>query len=210
MNDFTVTLLSDGSADRALIPVVRWVLREIKGLVPARIEMADLRRLPSPPKALQDKIIKAIEFYPCNLILIHRDAETQSSEVRYREIASALDQIASDGTRLPYICIVPIRMHEAWLLFDIKAIRNASGNPNGKVRLKLPNLRTLERLPDPKSVLYELIESASELTGRRKKKLKLAKCASRVADNISDFSPLRRLSAFTRLERDVRAIVFQP
>jgi len=98
-------------------------------------------------------------------------------------------------------------MQEAWLLFDEPAIRTAAGNPNGRDHLDLPRLQHLEGLPDPKEVLYELLRTASGLSGRRRKKLPVSQLAQRVSDFIDDFAPLRTLPAFTALEVEIRKTV---
>ena len=94
---------------------------------------------------------------------------------------------------------------EAWLLFDAAAIRRAAGNPNGDTPLDLPELSRVEGLPNPKDILHTLLREASGLRGRRLKNLRVP--VRRVADLIEDFAPLRRLSAFQRLEQDVHAFV---
>ncbi len=100
-------------------------------------------------------------------------------------------------------------MTEAWLLFDEDAIRFASGNPNGKVRLGLPPLSSLESKPDPKQLLHEYLIAASELSGRRRKSFDPKTKVHLVARSLDDFSPLRQLSAFRALEREVRRIVIE-
>ncbi len=98
-------------------------------------------------------------------------------------------------------------MTEAWLLFDESAIRLASGNPNGKVPLKIPHISRLEDQPDPKQLLHELLTAASELSGRRRKSFDPKAGTRSIARLLDDFSPLRKLSAFRRkLESDVKQI----
>ena len=94
-------------------------------------------------------------------------------------------------------------MTEAWLLFDEPAIRLAAGNPNGKNPLNVPDLSIIERIPNPKDVLFGVLREASGLTGRHLKRFNMAESRIRITKLISDFSPLRELSAFKRLERDV-------
>jgi hypothetical protein len=98
-------------------------------------------------------------------------------------------------------------MQEAWLLFDERAIRSAAGNPNGQISLVLPPLNTLEQLPNAKQVLYDLLCEASELAGRRRKQFRAHTRARRVAEVINDFTRLRALCAFRRLEDDIRHLV---
>ena len=123
--------------------------------------------------------------------------------IRYDEIAQAIAIASESGFNLRHICIVPVRMQEAWLLFNEQAIREAAGNPNGTVDLALPRLLTVEAIPDPKTVLHDLLRVASELRGRRLKKFNPGGRARQVPEHIKDFSPLWALPAFQRLEADV-------
>ena len=94
-------------------------------------------------------------------------------------------------------------MQEAWLLFNEQAIRQAAGNPNGKEKLNLPPLKSLEKLPDPKETLHQTLRDACGLSGRRLKKFSTHQAAHHVANYIDDFTPLLQLSAFQQLEQDV-------
>jgi len=102
---------------------------------------------------------------------------------------------------------VPVRMTEAWLLFDVVAIRRAAGNPNGRVPLELPAIHACEGLVNPKDELIKVVRTASGLSVRRQKKLQVEGVAVRVADLIDDFSPLSVLSAFRALQDDVRLLM---
>jgi hypothetical protein len=98
-------------------------------------------------------------------------------------------------------------MTEAWLLFDEKALRYAAGNPNGDVELKLPALSAVEDLPDPKKILNDCLRTASGLTGRRLRHWSSAQAVHRLADLMTDFSPLRHLPAFQALEDDLCTMI---
>jgi hypothetical protein len=98
-------------------------------------------------------------------------------------------------------------MTEAWLLFDIGAIRFAAGNPSGVVELNLPSLSNIEALPDPKRILHDILREATELSSRRKKRFEANSAVLRIPDFIEDFSPLRRLSAFIALEEEVKETI---
>lgn len=202
MTHLTYTLLTDGSSDKALIPILNWVLSQHKLAVVW--QWADLRLIPQVKTKLADKVELVSELYPADVLFIHRDAETESVEKRRTEIETAVGSVSESP---PYICVIPVRMQEAWLLFDETALRYAAGNPNGRVALDLPALKRLEDLPDPKTHLYTLLKEASELTGRRLKKFNPGKQALRVPDFIDDFSPLRALFAFQALEAEVAEFV---
>ncbi len=169
MREFRFTLVADGSSDKALLPVFVWLLREHFGRIPIQSEFADLRRLPNPPRELFERIAKSVELYPCDLLFVHRDAERESIESRVTEIREALERCAIDTP--PVVCVVPVRMQEAWLLIDEFALRKAAGNPRGRQRLDIPEPKKLEDLPDPKQILHDLLREASGLRGRRLKGL---------------------------------------
>lgn len=100
-------------------------------------------------------------------------------------------------------------MQEAWILFDEPAIRKAAGNPNGKIKLTLPDFNTIETLSDPKGYLMDLLISASGLKGRHLEKLKrdIHKKAYLVAENIENFALLKNLPAFMSLENDLKEFI---
>lgn len=205
MKELRYTLVSDGSSDRALLPVLSWLLDKHQVRCPIQAEWADLRRLPNPPKTLELRIEKSLEFYPCELLFVHRDAESNSYTRRKAEIDEVL--AAMSLAYPPAVCVVPVRMLEAWLLFDEAALRRASGNPNGKTPLQLPSPATLEEIIDPKMRLYELLTEASELKGRRRQSLRVSRCARKVSDYIDDFGLLRTLPAFRALEADLEETI---
>lgn len=201
------TLLSDGSSDKALMPHLNWLLKENGVSIQIYGVWADLWHLQMRPKDLTAKIEKSIELYPCDLLFIHRDAERENPDKRRIEIAEALKKLNQSIEQPVSVCVVPIRMQEAWLLFDEAAIRRASGNPYGQVSMALPKLKNIENLPDPKETLFGLLRTASEKTGRRLKRFNFKHSAGQVSQFIEDFSPLRELSAFQALEKDIKEVI---
>jgi len=193
-------LLSDGSSDRALLPLLTWLLHQKLPQTALQLEWADLIRWPRPLKKLADKMLAALDLYPCDLLFVHRDAERESREKRAAEIRSALANSADSQVA---VCVVPVRMQEAWMLIDEQAIRFAAGNPHGHIRLALPRLRDLESLPDPKAVLYAALQTASELQGRRLRKFLTSATALRVAEFVQDWAILRHLQAFCAFEEEL-------
>jgi hypothetical protein len=95
-------------------------------------------------------------------------------------------------------------MTEAWLLADELAIRSAAGNPNGTESLNLPNVRTLEDLPDPKRVLHRALTTASGLSARRRSRLSVHQRVHLIPNYIDDYSRLNALPAFQALQQDIR------
>jgi len=200
------TLLTDGSSDAALVPVINWLIAEANYNGSLQPAWAELRHLPAPPDSLVDKIQLAIKLYPCDILFIHRDAERESYDKRVMEIETAITEAKIQQI---YICVIPIRMQEAWLIFDEFAIRAAAGNKNGKTPLNLPSVNHLESLPNPKENLHSALRNASGLSGRRLKRFNTYSAAHDVTDFISDFTPLYNLSAFQHLAEDVKRIIRQ-
>jgi len=204
MKEIRYTLLTDGSSDKTLIPILSWLFYQHCPEYAIQPEWADLGRLPIPPKILSERIIKSVELYPCDLLFVHRDAERISREERASEIRQTLAKIAHP----PVVCVVPVRMTEAWLLFDEMAIRKAVGNPNGNQPLELPVINDIESLPDPKKILHDLLIAASgHVSRRRLNRLSVGKLAFRVTRLTSSFMPLLELAAFKNLEEELLEII---
>ena len=197
------TVLGDGGTDRVLRSSIKWLLEQRVRSRPIEAAWADLGRLRQPPTNLAERVVEAIRLYPCDLLFIHRDAENQPAQQRYDEIHA----VVSDLELPPMICVVPVRMTEAWQLFNEAALRRAAGNPNGGVVLSMPCVAELELVLDPKEILYNLLRQASELPQGRLKKFRVHVRAARLVDYLDDFSPLRLLTAFNRLEADIDEVV---
>jgi hypothetical protein len=203
VTDLVYTLVTDGSSDRALLHVLDWLLeqntsRTVQG------SWADLRPLRQPPRSLAERIATALELYGCDLLFVHRDAERESREVRVEEIVACLESLERTP---PAVCVVPVRMQEAWYLFDEAALRRAAGNPYGAERLVLPDPEKLEQVANPKGELHELLWQASGLRPGRRQHFSPASAVHRLAELIEDYSPLRELPAFRALEADLRSLL---
>lgn len=196
------TLVTDGSSDVVLVRILEWLVGQ---LTPQEIEVrwADLRVVRRRPQGLSERLAVAIELYPCRILFVHRDAEGQNPDLRYAEIQAA------NQTACPHVCVVPVRMQEAWLLHDEAALRQAADRPSGTEVLNLPPAARWERLPDPKAVLHSALRTANGSTGRRARNFRPGRAAHRLAELVTDWSALRGLSAFRRLETDTKNALIQ-
>ncbi len=181
MTTLTSTLLCDGNSDRALIPILNWLLqRKVTQRSLSGTQWADFGYSRKKPGNLAERVRYAVEDYPCDILFVHRDAEAQSLDDRRTEIQIAVGQA---GIVPPAVCVIPVRMTEAWLLLDEGAIRFASGNPRGRQQLNLPVRNSIERVADPKEVLFGALRIASEQTGRRLRNLRVEQRRHRVAES---------------------------
>ncbi len=196
----TYTLLADGTSDKILLPILTWSLQQ-QDVTPIVEQWADLSRIPTPRNA-EERLITVLDLFPCDVLFVHRDAEAQPAGIRRRQITQAMS-----GINVRHIPVVPVRMTEAWLLFNELAIRTAAGNPNCTADLSLPDLRRLEDVADPKSLLHSTLATASGLNARRRRRLPVHQQVHRIPAYIDDYSCLNVLPAFQTLQDDIRSLV---
>jgi hypothetical protein len=204
MTTMRTTLLGDGSSDRTLIPILQWLLQcKVTRHALSATQWVDFgfRRGRQPDFA--GKIRFAIDNYPCDLLFVHRDAEGQNPADRRTEILNA---VRLSEIEPPAVCVVPVRMTEAWLLVDEAAIRTAAGNPRGRLPLNLPAPRFVEQQADPKELLFESLRVASEQAGRRLRDLGVEKRRHRVAE-LMDWALLHEVPAFQSLDAELSEIL---
>lgn len=157
MKRVTATLVTDGSSDKLLAPLIDLLFSAHTELA-YQVNCAE--GLPPISSGLKARIDSALELFPCDFLFVHRDAEGIDATVRQQEIETSWRGSQQTAT---LICVVPVRMTEAWLVTNEKPIRLAVGNPNGTDSLRLPAAKDVESLPDPKFILFEALKAASGL-----------------------------------------------
>ena len=203
MNDFKFTLIADGRTDDALIPILKWLLRNL-GINAPEPQLPILGNLRNPPKNLQDKIAIALDLFPCNILFIHRDAEADENpiEPRTKEIRKAEKLVQKSLP--PIVCVIPLKMIESWLLFHEDAKRKVLGNPNGRKHINFKKISEIEKITDHKARLEKMLSDASFPSRRGKRVTSPPNYCVRIAEEIDDFEPLRNLSAFQKLEKELK------
>ena len=204
-NKLTFTLIGDGSSDKALINIIKWLLNDKYPKLSIVSQFADFRGYRNPPR--RSDILAQIEFariyFPFDMIIYHRDAEQTDRnfiDIRKREI---FDSIIDNEMAGKIVSIVPIVMMESWLLFDEASIKKVAENKNYSNKIDLPALSQIEEIRDSKNRLHELLKTVSCKKKRSLKNFNVKKAVHLVADNITDFSPLRNLYSFRCFERDL-------
>ena len=207
MDELHYTLVAEGSSDAALLPILDWLLKQNGVRCPIQSAWADLRALPLPDSLkFSDKIRISLDYYPCDLLFVHRDADRETREKRVQEIDKTVANLP-EGLTPPLVCVIPVRMQEAWLLIDAAAIKSAAGNRRYIGQLELPPVNRLQRISDPKDALHRLLRQASDLNKRRQRSFRVGRRARLVTEFIEDFTPLRQLNAFAALEEEVSSAI---
>ena len=137
------------------------------------------------------------------MLFVHRDAESlelKKITERKKEVFDAVSATSSFRT----IAVIPIKMMETWLLIDEEAIKKAAGNRNYKGNIELPAIQNLEKEQDPKGLLHNLLKKASGLKGRNLERFNAHQAVHLVAENIENYSILRKLAAFQTFEEDLK------
>lgn len=183
-------MICDGGTDRALIPIINWAIHRLDPGV--EILEPDFRKR-------QGSLQAFLQKHESNamLIFVHRDSEKETRSERLREFEGV--------DRQGVVPLIPVRMTEAWLLFDSLAIARAADAPGASV--VVPSLGSIETLPDPKALLEELLlEAAGNPTGRKRKMFKRRIVSRRVsvASLISDYAPLEQLPAFAAFQAELK------
>lgn len=192
------SLVSEGSNDRMLQGPIEWLLSLHCG-VPFSGEWVNPSVLDDNSRVLSVRLGQTKEFYPCDIAFVHRDVDASTVEERLAEILGAAEESEFPA---PVVCVIPVRMTEAWFLFDEPAIRRAADRPSGTSRLNLPTPAEAQRRADPKSILGNALVAASGLSGRRLDQFKAEMGARKllVSNLINDYSPLRRHASFADFE----------
>lgn len=207
MKELKYTLICDGSSDKIFMPIIKWTFDVNFPKLPVKGYWADLRMCLDRNKSISSKIDRAQTLYPFNILFYHRDAETNDLNGLSKRKNEIFSGIEDDDLRGRTVCLIPIRMMESWLLFDKDAIKKASGNRNYSGPIDLPQLNRIEQEKHPKELLHKLLTNMSGLRGRNLDKFNPYSAVHRVAENINDFTPLRKLIAFQKFEEDLITVV---
>lgn len=194
-------LVSEGASDRMLQRPIEWLLDKHCSTSYTG-GWANPSALERKERELDIRLEQVHKFFPCDIAFVHRDTDTFTVADRTKEI---VDAVQDSRYPTPLVCVIPVKMTEAWFLFDEFAIRKAAGKPNSRVQLDLPGCDAVQRRADPKKILDDVLITASELAGRRLKQFKaaLGEKKSLVSNYINDYSPLRGHESFCSFEKEL-------
>ena len=205
MNDIRFTLISDGSSDKVLMNIIKWLLDDLFPTTSFIGSYADLRVI---PKRIQlgdvaKRIYTSYEYYPFDILFYHRDAESTDIKIIEERIKEITDNLSEKYKEIT-ICVIPVKMMETWLLFDVNAIKLAAGNRNYSGEINLPALNVLEKKQQPKEILHQILREVSGKKSRNLKNFNVHQAVHFLGEFIEDFSALRQLSSFQKFEIDLK------
>lgn len=200
-------LVCEGSSDRHLVPHLE-ALCVRAGAAEAIGDAPDLGLLPrAPGKAIEEQAAAALQLAgDVHLLFAHQDADHRDPEEVRRRIDARLEAI--NGCP-PHVCVVPVQELEAWLLLDEPAIRTVAGRPRGTAPLGLPGPGRIESMPSPKEILQAALAAASEASGARLRKVRVAFSEHRAMlfQRLDIDGPINSLPAWRRLVTDVEHVI---
>ena len=185
----TFSVIADGGTDRLLVPIIQWAIHRLDPEVDI-LEPEFTKRSGSIKDFLSTYTTDVM------LVFVHRDSENMTLSERLKEFES------TSGSNV--VPVVPVRMSEAWILFNARAISRAAGSSARMVAV--PGIGEIESSSNPKRHLNGLlIEAAGNPSGRRGKSFRRSLISRRVsvASFISDYSPLEQLAAFRHFQRSL-------
>jgi hypothetical protein len=201
------TFLGDGSSDKALMKIIDWAFSENFPETTVTAQFAEFTFVRDKIKSLDERVRKAVELYPCDIVFIHRDAEeVKKNEQIFKKRKTEINE-AIKGIACYHVAVIPVKMMETWLLTDLEAIRKAAGNRNSDITISLPSLSKLEIENNPKGILHEALRKASCLKGRQLDSFNVHQAVHRVAEYTADFKQLRSLYSFNRFEVELNNVV---
>lgn len=206
MKPLSYTLIADGSSDKTLLRIINWSFDKFYPDLPTDGKFASFHNFRNPPKQLLEKVTFAGNYYPFDILFVHRDAEKMNSDIIDQRINEIIIELVPELV-IKTVCVIPVKMMETWLLLEKDAIKRAAGNRNYKGTISLPPINRLEKESQPKEKLHQLLREISGLKGRNLKKFNPDVAVHLVAEFTQDFSPLRKLNAFQVFENNLKRCV---
>lgn len=138
------------------------------------------------------------------VLAIHTDADRETYEIRRRQkidpAKEALEALEVGCSR--YLTpIIPVRMIEAWMLADIRLLKEEMGTDKSDQELGIA--RNPETIADPKSVIEQAIRIATADKPKRRQRLSISDLYFIIGDKIK-LSELERLDSYRKFQDEVR------
>ena len=200
----------EGSSDTALVPILEELClamgaEEALGIAPNLKSLG----INENGKSLTDRLNAVLKIdHQADFVFYHWDADNRDAAPRYLKLSK--DLTAWHGPDVRLVPVIPIQETEAWALLDEAAIRRVAENPKGRMALKLPPPKRIEQIADPKTLLKDILTSASGIKGGRrlaKFKDRFPRHRRQLLEGIDINGPITQLSAWQRLSADLKQML---
>lgn len=197
-------ILGEGPTDLFIQQVTKIVIQHLCPNLEFEFATTDDSIFCSASGPLEEQVAQAIAIHEdIGLMLIHRDADSNQRtniEARRQEIQSAAER---NGVN-PFVCVVPVKETEAWMLADKDALLRA-------VDLKDLPVDARELYPkdpessDAKKKLKEILKACRKAAGWKPRHYRISDDLRRIGDELKPdcVSKLNRLASFQRFQEDL-------
>lgn len=206
-----IGLYSEGrSDDRFLVSIIRKAFDDVAFAAPGDfefyIEPIHINRAGlSYPQQVLVASEKGVEQFGILVLCIHKDSDNDSDHTAFAtSINPSIELLERSSGRICKVAvpIVPIQMIEAWLLADLRLLKNAIGTSLSNEELGFS--ASPETLSNPKRVIEDAIRIVqSARTRRRRYDLSLSQLYMPLGDQIP-IESLNRLSSFLKFKDSVK------
>ncbi|OQX24118.1 MAG: hypothetical protein BWK80_22480 [Desulfobacteraceae bacterium IS3] len=214
MKTVVFALYAEGRTDERFLPIIiRRTVQNIlirHGELPVNVaEPTVLKLKKSKPSARAECILKAAEQASgYHALIVHADADDRMADRAMKErIQPGFDLVLKQKDKNK-VCrqlapIIPIRMTEAWMLTDIKALQDVIGTDLDARKMGVPEKsKAVESLSDPKQTLQEAVRNALANRPRRRGRISLASLYEPLAEQIR-LACLESVSAYGQFTADL-------
>lgn len=121
----TCVVVGEGSTEVYIQSVARALVTRYNPNVSLEFKPGEGIHFSNPPGSLAAKVQNAVDLYAPNLILVHRDSDSNNKQqilARFAEVEDACSGIFSAS-----VPVVPVKETEAWMLADKSAILEVVG-----------------------------------------------------------------------------------
>ena len=204
MKKINYYFIGEGSSDTSLVDHIDAMLVEA-GFDEVYSDAPDIGLIePSAGNSVGEKIDALIRWDPnVKTFFIHRDADNAGYDAR-------INEIHRQTAHLPgyvIIPVIPVKILESWLILDEQAIKSVIGHPGSKVKLNLPNPKHVESRSNAKELLFEAMDKACMLSGKKLKKFQKShnKFRHMLVQNLHPDGPVAQTTSHQKL----RALIVQ-
>lgn len=215
MKALVLALYAEGRTDERFLPlIIRRTAEQIileQGKFPVDVSEPIVLRIkePKPPNRAACVLRAACQAKGYHALVVHSDADDSKPERAMAErLQPGFDLVSKEKYKAcrQLVPIIPIRMTEAWMLADVKALQEVIGTDLDADGMGIPKkAKSVENDADPKKRLENAVRNVEKhhsRRSRRRRRIKLGSLYEPLGESIS-LESLKPLSAYRRFRNDL-------